>query len=99
MSKSGGGTCPVSEMIRRLSLAGVPSDLNSGFCEVSGGKKKSYLPFTISTGTLTRGAKLIGSTSGKVCWNSSPPTGHSDHLDSVLYRNQIGASAAPQLKP
>ena len=44
-------------MTWRLSTAGVPSRSNNRFWERSGEKVKSYLPFTISTGFVIRGAK------------------------------------------
>jgi hypothetical protein len=37
---------------------------NITFCDVSSGRKWSYRALTIKVGTLTRGAKLISSTSG-----------------------------------
>src|SRR4029079_13376049 len=55
---------PVSKMPWRLSAGGVPSRSNIGRWAVSTGSTKSYRPFSIRMGVVTRVAKLIWSTSG-----------------------------------
>ena len=97
MSARVGTEWPLSSMMWFLSCEGVPSRLNIGSCDVATGNTKSLRPFSIKTGTVTRGAKWSCSTScgARCCQN--PPTTSTTALRRGSTAGTIAPIVAPQL--
>jgi len=74
-----------------LFSSGVPRRWNSGSCD-SNGKRSSYRPFNISTGTVTRGAKLSWCASGSSSLCQKPP----EYIIATLNRTALLEVSEPR---
>ena len=82
-----------------LFFSGVPRRWKTGSCDDPAGKKASYRPFSMSTGSFTRGTKLIWSASGRARVLRIPPATRTAAWKRFSTVSITGATSAPQQKP